>query len=516
MSEETPFTIVIAGGGTAGWMAAAALARLTPCRIVLVESEAIGTVGVGEATIPQIRLFNRGLGIDEAEFLRETRATFKLGIEFDGWRRPGESYMHAFGHVGQGDGLLPFHQLWLRGRQDGVAKDLGAYSLNESAARALRMQKWPGRAGQNVPDMPWAYHFDAALYAAYLRRFAEAHGASRIEGRIDRVERAGESGDIAAIVLADGQRIAGDFFVDCTGFRALLIGEELGVELEDWQHWLPCDRAVALPCKTKGDFTPYTRASAHRAGWQWRIPLQHRIGNGLVYCSEFLGDDEAEAILLGNLDGEAEGAPKRLRFATGMRREMWRGNCLALGLAAGFMEPLESTSIHLVQSAIARFLSLLPRRGGSAAEAAEFNRRAAFEWTGIRDFLILHYAANAREGEPFWDRCRAMELPDSLAARIELFRATGHVAREHDELFTEPGWVQVLIGQGVLPRAHHPLADVPNAQAVAAKLDTIEAGIARLVAAMPHHAQFLRETCMSGPAAAPSARAPKIETETVR
>ena len=301
-SETEPPAIVIVGGGTAGWMAAAALARLTPCAVTLVESEAIGTVGVGEATIPQIRLFNQALGIDEAEFLRETKATFKLGIEFVGWSHAGASYMHAFGEIGAGAGLLPFHQLWLRGLELGMAKELATYSLNERAARALKMQMWRGDAGHSVPDMPWAYHFDASLYAAYLRRLAEARGAARIEGKVASIERDGKSGDIAAVALEDGRRIAGDFVIDCSGFRSLLLGQELATAFEDWSHWLPCDRAVAVPCATKGEFTPYTRSTAHSAGWQWRIPLQHRIGNGLVYCSDYLSDDEAEAQLLANLE----------------------------------------------------------------------------------------------------------------------------------------------------------------------------------------------------------------------
>ena len=491
--SETPLSIAIAGGGTAGWMAAAALSKLTGSSVTLIESDAIGTVGVGEATIPQIRLFNRSLGIDEAEFVRETNGTFKLGIEFAGWRKPGESYMHAFGNLGRGAGLLPFHQLWLRGRELGLAKSLAAYSLNETAARAGRMQAWQQAHGQ--PDMPWAYHFDASLYAAFLRRFAEARGTTRIEGRIASVERDGESGDIRAIVLEDGAQVEADFFLDCTGFRALLSQGAPGQDFADWSHWLPCDRAVALPCASDGDPVPYTRAIAHEAGWQWRIPLQHRTGNGLVYCSDYLSDEEADATLCFHLDGEPLAEPNRLRFTTGMRPEPWNGNCLSLGLAAGFLEPLESTSIHLIQSGIARFLSMLPRRGATARLAAEFNRQARFEWESVRDFLILHYAANQRQGQPFWDRCRAMVLPDSLAARLDLFRATGYLHREHEELFTEPGWVQVLMGQGVMPGATHPNADAIDPAALARLLDEIERGIAANVAAMPTHAEFLRKIC---------------------
>ena len=498
--ETAPLSIAIAGGGTAGWMAAAALSKLTGCVVTLIESDAIGTVGVGEATIPQIRLFNRSLGIDESEFLRETKGTFKLGIEFAGWRKPGQSYMHAFGNLGRGAGLLPFHQLWLRGRELGLAGDLAAYSLNEQAARAGRMQMWP--AGQGA-DMPWAYHFDASLYAAFLRRFAEARGTTRIEGRIASVERDGESGDIRALILEGGKQVEADFFLDCTGLRALL--SEASADLEHWSHWLPCDRAVALPCASDGDPAPYTRATAHKAGWQWRIPLQHRTGNGLVYCSDYLSEDEAETSLRAHLEGEAFGKPNRLRFTTGMRSSPWTGNCLALGLAAGFLEPLESTSIHLIQSGIARFLSMLPRRGATRVMADEFNRQSRFEWESVRDFLILHYAANERQGEPFWDRCRAMPLPDSLTARLELFRATGYLHREHEELFTEPGWVQVLVGQGILSRDTHPNADALDPSALARILGEIESGIASLVDRMPTHAEFLRRFCAPQASSRPAA-----------
>ncbi|WP_239805614.1 tryptophan halogenase family protein [Croceicoccus hydrothermalis] len=493
---QRPLKIAIAGGGTAGWMAAAALARLTACEVVLIESEAIGTVGVGEATIPQIRLFNRALGIDEGRFLRETKATFKLGIAFDGWRRDGERYMHAFGHVGRGAGLLPFHQLWLRGRELGLAKDLSAYSLNEMAARAGKMRVGQDRA---AADMPWACHFDATLYAGFLRRFAQERGVERIEGRILAVERDGESGTIAALALDAERRVEADFFFDCTGFRALLRDRTAGDGFADWSHWLPCDRAVAVPGAPADPIAPYTTATARAAGWQWRIPLQHRTGNGLVYCSEFLSEGDAETLLLDHMDGAPIGAANHLRFTTGMRMAPWQGNCLALGLAAGFLEPLESTSIHLIQSGIARFLAMLPRRDAPVVMAEEFNRQARFEWENIRDFLILHYAANAREGQPFWDRCRAMTLPDRLAARLAMFRATGFVQREHDELFTEPGWVQVLLGQGVVPHTLHPNTDALAAHVLSRMLDEMAAGIASLVETMPTHVEILREFCASPP-----------------
>lgn len=488
--------IVIVGGGTAGWMAAALLSRFTTRQIVLIESDAIGTVGVGEATIPQIRHFNAALGLDEGEFLRETRGSYKLGIEFAGWSGEGSSYMHAFGQIGHGGGLLPFHHHWLRAKAAGKAGDLSEYSLNELAARQNKMQIGAQKAGEPPLDMPWAYHFDAGLYAAYLRRFAEANGATRVEGKVGDVALEGESGLITSVKLEDGREFAGDFFIDCSGFRGLLIGGALSTGLEDWTQWLPCNRAVAVPCATKGDFTPYTKSTAHRAGWQWRIPLQHRIGNGVVYCSEHMSADEAEAQLLANLDGEAQAEPNHINFTTGMRTEQWVGNCLALGLSAGFMEPLESTSIHLIQSSLARFVQMLPEGAGDLSIRAEFNRQATFEWSRIRDFLILHYWANGREGEPFWDARRTMDLPDTLTAKIEQFRANGYIHREHEELFTEQGWLQVLIGQGIEPEVHNPLADAMPEQELVTMLERIAARHSTAVAAMPDHIQFLRARCM--------------------
>ncbi|MGB3166044.1 MAG: tryptophan halogenase family protein, partial [Alteraurantiacibacter sp.] len=481
MTEKDRFTYVIAGGGTAGWMMAAALARFAPpsVRTVLVESDAIGTVGVGEATIPQIHLWHQALGIDEREFMRATKASFKLGIAFDGWTQEGESYMHAFGPAGRSLGLLPFHQYWLRGRKAGVAKPIAHYSLNELAARNLRMAQVEGGA------MPYAFHFDATLYAGFLRAFAEKRGVTRVEGTIGDVEQDGESGDVAALVMEGGERIAGDFFIDCTGFRALLIEQALGTGFDDWSQYLPCDRALAVACAGGGDFTPYTRATARTAGWQWRIPLQHRIGNGMVYASAHMSHEEAADILLANLDGEPQGDPRPIRFTTGKRRAHWARNCLALGLAAGFMEPLESTSIHLVQSAISRFLSVLPTGRGKAATVDWFNAQADFEWERIRDFLVLHYTANAREGEPFWDAVRTMALPDTLEAKVAQWRANGHIHREHEELFTEVAWFQVLAGQGVDTSGWNPMADLMSDDELARFLTDTETALKRQAQPMP-------------------------------
>ena len=491
MTQQANQHFVIAGGGTAGWMSAAALSRFAPpgTRITLVESDAIGTVGVGEATIPQIHLFNGALGLDEAEFLRETKGSFKLGIEFDGWRREGEAYMHAFGDIGRPLGLLPFQHYWLRAKAAGFAKPLQRYSLNELAARTMRMHRGKTAAGR---EMPYAYHFDAGLYAAYLRRFAEARGVERIEGKIGNVAM-DEAGAISALELEDGTRVEGDFFIDCTGFRGLLIEGALEAGFDDWSRFLPCDRAMAVPCAGGGDFTPYTRATARKAGWQWRIPLQHRIGNGLVYCSEYLSDDEASGILLANLDGEPQADPRPIRFTTGKRRVHWKANCLAIGLAAGFMEPMESTSIHLIQSAISRFMAVLPQGHPAPATMDWFNAQADFEWERIRDFLVLHYTANERTGEPFWDHVRTMELPDTLVAKMEQWRDAGFIHREHEELFTEVAWFQVFAGQGVEANGYNPMADALAGDELRQLLEQTEAGIVEQVKPMPRHLDFLQD-----------------------
>jgi tryptophan halogenase len=492
MSSE-PVRIVIVGGGTAGWMTAAALGRFLErgWAITLVESDEIGTVGVGEATIPQIRVFNTALGIDEDAFLRATSGTIKLGIEFVDWFRPGHRYMHAFGSVGRDLGLAGFQHYWRRAHALGKAKPLGAYALNEAAARAGRMRRGPAQTSRTLPDMPYAFHFDAALYAAFLRRFAEAHGVTRVEGRIVDVALAAESGDVSTVRLDGGRALSGDLFIDCSGFRGLLIEQALQTGYEDWSRWLPCDRALAVPCGSAAGLTPYTRATARAAGWQWRIPLQHRTGNGYVYSSAHLSDDEAARILLANLDGPALADPRPLRFVAGKRKRIWNHNVVAIGLASGFMEPLESTSIHLVQSAISRLLKLLPGRRVIAAQTQEFNRQSDFEYERIRDFIILHYTATVRDDSDFWRERRSATIPDTLAAKIDLFKAGGHIFREHEELFTEAGWMQVLIGQGIIPTAHHPLADQVPETELAEYLGLIEGLIAREVAAMPRHEDFI-------------------------
>lgn len=483
--------IVIVGGGSAGWMSAAALSKITRTPIVLIESDAIGTVGVGEATIPQIRTFNRALGIDEREFVRETKATFKLGIRFVGWNGEGSDYLHAFGQVGQHTGIAPFHHLWLRARAMGFAEPVGDYSLNDVAARKGKMAMPGGGLPSQGVNMPWAYHFDASLYAAYLRRLSEQRGVTRIEGTVENVHVSRSGRSVESVRLADGQTINGDFFIDCSGFRGLLISQVQGSKFDDWSHWLPCDSAQAVPCQSGREITPFTMSTAHEAGWQWRIPLQHRIGNGIVYCSKFMADEDARAHLLASLDGKPEAEPRQLRFTTGTRRKHWIGNCLAVGLSAGFLEPLESTSLHLIQYSVARFMAMLPRRQLNPAIEGAFNQETSRQWLRVRDFLILHYWANERFGEPFWDACRSAELPETLSKKIEQFRASGHFVREEEELFTEVGWTQVFLGQGILPRSWHPVADEISETELRNMLGEISTRNLQLAEAMAPHDKFV-------------------------
>jgi tryptophan halogenase len=474
-------------------MTAAAMARfLIPgSSVTLVESDEIGTVGVGEATIPAIRNYNNALGLDEAEFLKATGGTYKLGITFEEWGGPGQSYMHAFGLVGRGLGLLPFHHYWLRGRALGIAKPLGHYVLNTIVSAGNRFAHVERADDSQLPPMPYAFHFDAGLYARFLRGFSEQRGVVRQEGRIVAIDRHPTTGDVAAVTLANGTRIEGDFFVDCSGFRGLLIEQEFESGFEDWSHWLPCDRAIPMPCTSVKPLVPYTRSIARKAGWQWRIPLQHRIGNGYVFCSRHISEDEAASTLLANLDGEAMAEPRVLRFQAGKRRRSWIRNVVAIGLSSGFLEPLESTSIHLIQTAVNRLLDLLPRGEVTDAQRDEYNRRTDFEMSRIRDFIILHYHANGRVGEPFWDEIRAVEVPETLQRKLALFRASGGIFRDGDELFDIPGWVQVMIGQNIVPEQWHPIADQVAEDKLKLFLDTLEQSYVRDSARMEDHAGFL-------------------------
>ena len=462
MSEGDPIRrIVIVGGGTAGWMTAAALSRFVGGngrRIVVVESDSIGTVGVGEGTIPPFLEFNHQLGLDEAEYLRATHATYKLGIQFVDWTEPGQSYFHQFGDIGRSLNGTAFHQAWLKYRNHPSVGPLADYSMSAVAAANGRFAHSSKDPNSPLSQLTYAFHFDASAYGQYLRGFAEKLGTQRIEGRIVEVEQDGETGFVTAIKLEDDRRIRGDLFIDCSGFRSLLLGDTLGVPFEDWSHWLPCDRALAVPSERAGPLLPYTRSTAHPAGWQWRIPLQHRTGNGHVYCSDHMSDDEAARILLDTLDSAAIAEPRLIKFKAGRRSKAWDKNVVAMGLSAGFLEPLESTSIHLIQHSLQKLLALFPGHGISPVERDEFNRAMVDSYEPVRDFIVLHYAATRRTG-PFWDQVRTMELPDTLKHKLELFREHGRVFRYNNELFDVPSWVAVMLGQDVLPQSADPLVD---------------------------------------------------------
>jgi len=493
--------IVVVGGGTAGWMAASALAKglRNSVEITLIESAEIGTVGVGEATIPAILLFNKLLGLDENEFIRRTQATFKLGIEFRDWGALGDQYFHPFGRYGADLEGLAFHQHWLRQRSLGEVSELADYSLTTMAARAGKFTRPVDDPKNVLSRLAYAFHFDAALYAGYLREYAEARGVVRREGKIISVGQRPEDGFIQNVVMEDGAAIEGDFFIDCSGFRGLLIEQTLKTGYEDWSHWLPCDRAVAVPSERTADPTPFTRSTAREAGWQWRIPLQHRTGNGYVHCSRFISEDEATAKLMANLDGRALAEPRTLRFVTGRRNKAWNGNVLALGLAGGFLEPLESTSIHMIQSGVARLMTLFPDLRFDQADIDEYNRQSALEYAHIRDFIILHYHATARTDSSLWNHVRTMEVPETLREKIELFRARGRFFRKDDELFSETSWTAVLLGQGVEPRAHDPLADVHDAGVIASKLERMRQLISHASGQMPTHDAFIQANCRAEP-----------------
>lgn len=487
MSERR--RVVIAGGGTSGWLTAAALGQQlgSVLDITLIESDEIGTIGVGESTIPTARAFHRLIGIDEQRFMAETGASFKLGIAFEDWGRVGDRYFHAFGETGRGTWMGAFHQFWLQAREQGFGGDLGAYCPELQAAEAGRF----GAGGQG-PELSYAYHLDAGLYARHLRGVAEGAGVRRVEGLIERVER---DGDIQAVVLRSGERIEGDLFIDCTGFRALLIGQAMGAAFVDWSEWLPTDSAVVTQTRAVGPAVPYTRAIAHGEGWRWQIPLQHRVGNGLVYDRAHLSDDEARARLLSAVEGEVLIEPRTIRFKAGRRTQAWRGNCIAIGLAGGFVEPLESTAIHLVMIAVTRLLQMFPFDGDCTALAKRFNDQAAADLERIRDFIVLHYVLTERDDTAFWRRARTMAIPDTLRERIALFRDNAMAYQEGEELFRVDSWVQVMIGQGVVPRHHHRMGAIMGEARLRQVLDDMRAQVARQVATLPAHQAFLERYC---------------------
>jgi tryptophan halogenase len=497
---EDRIRVVVVGGGTAGWMTAAALATLVPgaAHVHLVESAEIGIVGVGEATLPHLRAFVTRLGIDEAAFMAATQATFKLGIEFRDFGAIGDRYIHPFGTYGRPLAGVGFHHYWLRASNAGTAPPIGDYSMGVAAAAASRFAR-PGPDPEDLANSyGYAYQFDATRFAPFLRAHAEARGAIRTEGMVTHVERHPETGDVIAITLADGNRIEGDLFVDCSGFRALLIGGAMDEAWEDWSHWLPCDRAVAAPCASpEGGIEPFTRATAMPAGWRWRIPLTHRVGNGYVYSSAHLSDGDAAEALVAALESPPLAEPRHLRFRAGRRRRSWVGNVLSVGLASGFLEPLESTSIYLVQMAITQLIEHFPAAGpGGIADADRdgFNTLVDAEYDRIRDFLILHYHATTRDDSPFWDHVRTMTIPDSLADKMALWRRTAQVSRYSHGLFLEPSWIAVYLGQGIVPDGWDPRADLPEAAALDRALAALRGGIAQAVAAMPDHKAYLAAT----------------------
>jgi len=488
--------IVIVGGGTAGWMTAAAFSKVAGTQnqsITLIESDEIGIVGVGEATIPPILLFNKLLGIDENEFIRETQATFKLGIQFVDWARLGHTYMHPFGLFGADMNGINFSHYWLRSVQAGGDPNNHRFVAEAEAMRLNRFARTPPGGAGDMPRINYAFQFDAGLYAAWLRKYAEKRGVVRREGKITAANRDGETGLIRSVTLSDGREVTGDLFIDCSGFRGLLIEQEMQAGYDDWTQWLPANRAVAVPCDRVEDPHPYTRSTARESGWQWRIPLQHRTGNGYVFSDAFISEDQATADLMGRLDGKPQAEPRVLRFVTGRRRKGWIGNVVAIGLSSGFLEPLESTSIHLIQTAISKLLALFPRARRDDAMADQFNREMDQQYEGVRDFIIAHYKVSARDDTPFWRYCRDMAVPDSLAAKLELFRARGEVMVENHELFRETNSFPILYGQGLTPEGYHPLADVLSDDDLRLRLSQIRAAIKARVDGLPSHDAYLRQ-----------------------
>jgi tryptophan halogenase len=483
--------VVIAGGGTAGWMVAAGLSKSLGkvLDITLIESDEIGTVGVGEATIPTLMNFHNILEINEQEFMAATQATFKLGISFENWRARNENYIHSFGLTGTDHWTAGFQHFWMKGRERGLAGDYGDYCLELKASLENRFAHLPGNG------MNYAYHLDASRYARYLRTYSENFGVKRIEGKIASVATDPVSRDITSLKLDSGSVLEGDLFIDCTGFRALLIGQTMKQEYEDWSHWLFCDSAIAVQTESVGPAVPLTRSIAHDAGWQWRIPLQHRVGNGIVYASRYIDDEAAKATLLGNIEGKVLTDPRVIKFKPGQRRKTWSGNCVAIGLASGFLEPIESTSIHLIQRGIIRLMQMFPANGICQSDIDEYNFQTSTEIRHIRDFIILHYHVTNRRDSPFWRDAASMAIPASLQHRIDLFRETGRVFRIPNELFAENSWIQVMLGQGVMPQQYHQTADLMGDAELGAFLNGIRDAVNRTVAQLPAHQAYMQNYC---------------------
>jgi tryptophan halogenase len=479
--------VVIVGGGTAGWMAASALSKSFPgkLQIDLIESDEIGTVGVGEATIPPIKNFHLLLGLAEADFLRAVNGTFKLGIEFENWGSLGERYFHPFAAHGADSWAAQFHHYWVRARQRGEAAPLDDFSFEAVLARAGRF----GQEGERKAG--YAYHFDAGLYARLLRGISEKQGVRRTEGKVVDVRLDGASGFIESVVLDSGEVMQGDLFIDCSGFRGLLIEQALETGWEDWGHWLRSDRAIAVQTEAVAPPSPYTRSTARSCGWQWKIPLQNRVGNGLVFSSEHMSEDAARKSLLDNVEGRPITEPRTIRFRTGRRLRQWNRNCVALGLASGFLEPLESTSIHLIQNSLIRLVKLFPSSGVYQSEIDQFNREVKTEIEQIRDFIILHYHVTRRADTPYWNECRQMRVPDTLAHKLSLFASGGKIFRDNNELFSETSWIAVMVGQGIVPSSYHPFADNMSDGELRDLMARVRAGIAQLVARQPAHRDYI-------------------------
>lgn len=504
MSEAPPHSIkriVIVGGGSAGWMSAAALSSLIPgnaINISLVESEQIGTIGVGEATIPDILNFNAILGIPEAEFLKATNGTFKLGIKFVNWGQLDQAYFHPFGPHGADMNGIDFHQFWLRYQRDNPASTIEDFSLSAAAAKGGKFAMPDNNPRSVMSRLRYAYHFDATAYARYLRDYAEQRGVRRIEGKVTDIRQDPETGNITQIDLEDGSSLAGDLFFDCTGFRGLLIEKALGVSFRDWSHWLPCDTAQAVACELSGDILPYTISTAKKAGWQWRIPTQHRTGNGHIYSSSHMSDDEAVKSLLDDLDGPAISSPRKIKFRTGHRSKLWEKNCVAIGLSGGFLEPLESTSLFLIQEGISKFIALFPTADMPSIVRDEYNRQLIKKFEQVRDFIILHYKATERDDSSFWNYTRTMDVPDSLTNRIELFREAGRIFRYEDELFSTPSWIAVLLGQNIVPKSIDPVVSTIDRAGIGNSLQSMKSAMERAVTNMPTHQAFLKNYLDSG------------------
>jgi tryptophan halogenase len=479
--------VVIAGGGTAGWMAAAALSHHFHgiLDMVLVESEEIGTVGVGESTIPPIRAFHRLLGIGEQDFMRATAATFKLGIQFDNWGQVGERYVHPFGVTGRSTWSCNFHHFWLHSLARGMPSEYGEFCLEHQAAKAGKFFTGPNA------EISYAYHLDASVYARFLRKFSEKYGVRRIEGKIREVRQNPESGFIESLVLDSGQVVEGDLFIDCTGFRGLLIEQTLKTGYEDWNHWLPCDSAVAVQTESTGPAAPFTRAIAHEAGWRWRIPLQHRVGNGLVYCSRYMSDHEATDKLLREVEGRTLVQPRVIKFRTGRRLKAWNKNVIAVGLASGFVEPLESTSIHLIMTSMTRLIMLFPFPSVTQSIIDQYNDESRLEAERVRDFIILHYCATRRDDSPMWQYCSSMSVPETLARRLDLFRTRAHIWQPEGEIFRTDSWVHVMLYQGIRPEHYHYLVTAMPDKDLRQFLDQTRNTINQAVAQMPTHQEFV-------------------------